>query len=48
MIDPNKGVWKKIYKPYSTKLVKFFTWERIPKNDRPIKKGSNRRTSTEP
>ena len=42
------SVWKKVYKPYSTKLVKFFSWERIKKDDRPIEErratGTRKRT----
>jgi len=48
MKNSNSNDWVKVYKSYSTKLVNFFTWERKPKNDRPIKKGSNRRTQTKP
>ena len=40
--------WKKVYKSYSTKLVKFFSWERIKKDDRPIEErratGTRKRT----
>ena len=34
--------FKKVYKEYSTETVKFFTWEKVEKDDE--KKANNRRT----
>ena len=41
--EPIKQLYKKVYKEYSTKFTKFFTWEKVTP-DAEYKKEPKRRT----
>jgi hypothetical protein len=45
--EPIKQLYKKVYKEYSTKFIKFFTWEKVTP-DAEYKKEPKRRTQTRP
>ena len=45
-LKKEQQLFRKVYKHYSTETVKFFTWEKIERNDE--KKADNRRTQKRP